>query len=613
MDNGPATRRGERSVTGETPGRSSVAASMAASRRWNRGCDGRPRERRVRPAPGAPAHPPAVTLANPGLTRGIRLAGTVTAGAIAAVLALGANGAAGSEPYYEISATGGKYDRGTDVSIELDAALPIPWTDEEGTALFLQPGAVLLDGPGGRRFYGASLGAVYRLQTAGGVAGVNAFYDRNWAGDSAGTRVHEQASVGVDYETGRHRLTANYYFPLSGASRWRVGATTLAEYAVGGPELRYRLDVNERWSVNARTRYERDPGLDGVMGRNAWRHAGGIEYRAGCLRLGAAIEHDTRLDETTPIVSVALRFGGSRATAACEEEPDRGLYALAEREKIVATRQVLVARQVKLLALTQLPDDVRELFEFVEGSDPNADTVWLYSDGGPLDSLEPPDFFGLYDGFENRHVVNVHQAQTWNPALFTDPRLNSIERIAVEMDVSVEILDRVIHHFKAQGKKVVVFSHSFGSFIVPRYLALKGPDAADRYVITAGRLDIEEVTFRNRLDKLHDNSPGVYIYPDGMTPTYVEPEGVTRTDLVGALFQGVLGMYRYTELLGGMDLSKVIYVHAELDQAVGRLTDSEVAFLESRNAQVIYVQNGGHGDVIDDPGARAEVLAALGE
>ena len=288
MERTPGARSMKRSFTGEAPGGSAIAASMAASRRWNRGCEVPPRERRARPAPNAPAHSPAVALASPLLTRRIHLAGTASAGAIATALALalGANEATGSEPYYEISATGGKDDRGTDVSISLDAALPIRWTGEDGTALFLQPGAVLLDGPGGRRLYGASLGVVYRLPTAGGVAGVNAFYDRNWAGNGAATRVHEQASLGVDYETGRHRLTANYYFPLSDANTWRVGATTLAEYAVGGPGLRYRLELNERWSVNVRTRYERDPGLDGAMGENAWRHAGGVEYRAGCLRIG---------------------------------------------------------------------------------------------------------------------------------------------------------------------------------------------------------------------------------------------------------------------------------------------------------------------------------------
>ena len=304
------------------------------------------------------------------------------------------------------------------------------------------------------------------------------------------------------------------------------------------------------------------------------------------------------------------------------DDARQGLYALAEREKIVATRQVLVARLVALVALTQLPDDVTKLFEAVDGSDPNADTVWLYLDGGPRSALETPQDLDRFDGFESRFVVNVHQAQTWNPALFDDPRLDSIEKIAVEMDVSVEILDRVIRHFKGQGKRVIVVSHSFGSFIVPRYLALKGPEAADGYVIAAGRLDIEEVTFKNRLSKLHDDSPGIYIYPDGMTPTFfAPPEGVTRMDLVGAVFQGVVGMYRFTELLSGTDLGKVIYVHSELDEAIGRLTDREVAFLESRNAQVIYAtvdptdptKGGRHGAFVDDDDVRTEILRALAE
>ena len=75
--------------------------------------------------PNAPAHSPAVALASPLLTRRIHLAGSASAGAIATALALGANEATRSEPYYEVSATGGEDDRGTDISIELDTALPI--------------------------------------------------------------------------------------------------------------------------------------------------------------------------------------------------------------------------------------------------------------------------------------------------------------------------------------------------------------------------------------------------------------------------------------------------------------------------------------------------------
>lgn len=60
------------------------------------------------------------------------------------------------------------------------------------------------------------------------------------------------------------------------------------------------------------------------------------------------------------------------------------------------------------------------------------------------------------------------------------------QQVLAEMDLGVEILDRVIRHFKAQKKRVVVFSHSFGTFVLPLYLMLKGPDAADGHVIMAG-------------------------------------------------------------------------------------------------------------------------------
>ena len=221
-----------------------------------------------------------------------------------------------------------------------------------------------------------------------------------------------------------------------------------------------------------------------------------------------------------------------------------------------------------------------------------------------------------FPGHEKRILVNVHQVQTLNPWLIDDARLDSVARVQTEMDVSVEILDRVIRHFKARGKRVVVFSHSFGSFIVPRYLALKGPEAADRYVIMAGRLDIERMMYENRLSKLHDASPVAYFYEDGTTLTRfeqadyaVDPNAPTPVNgllahplRMQAVFQGALGKHRYTRLLAGMDLSKVIYAYATMDRAVGRLTGEEVAFLESRGAEVLAVE-GDHGSMFDDHAA----------
>ncbi len=51
-----------------------------------------------------------------------------------------------------------------------------------------------------------------------------------------------------------------------------------------------------------------------------------------------------------------------------------------------------------------------------------------------------------------------------------------------------------------------------------------------------------------------------------------------------------------------MDLSKVIYAYATMDRAVGRLTGEEVAFLESRGAEVLAVE-GDHGSMFDDHAA----------
>ena len=63
-----------------------------------------------------------------------------------------------------------------------------------------------------------------------------------------------------------------------------------------------------------------------------------------------------------------------------------------------------------------------------------------------------------------------------------------------------------------------------------------------------------------------------------------------------AVFRGALGKHRYTRLLAGTDLSKVIYAYGTTDQAVGRLTGAEVAFLESRGAEVLAVEGGARVD-----------------
>jgi hypothetical protein len=53
----------------------------------------------------------------------------------------------------------------------------------------------------------------------------------------------------------------------------------------------------------------------------------------------------------------------------------------------------------------------------------------------------------------------------------------------------------------------------------------------------------------------------------------------------------------YSSLLTDVDLSNVTYVYAEVDDQVGRLTETEIAFLEAGGATVI-ADPGGHVDAI---------------
>ena len=547
--------------------------------------------------------------------------------AVAVVAASGCEAAAAEEggghrPRYEIAASGEAGGRGDAARIELDAAVPLGEPGGRSGALFVQPGAVLSRGPDGRTLLGGALGIVYRFEGAGGIVGLNAFHDLNRISGAGRGRTHRQASLGADYQIGRSRLGANWYFPLTGRRVWEAGEARVSEYAVGGPELRYRFALDDRWTLRGRAFREVDRGGRGAEDSgagDAWRLSAGVGYRLGCARVGLDVERDTGRGETAARLGLTLRLGAAAGQCAGEGKPD--LLALVEREKIVALRQVAALR---LVPLTALPEDATLLYETVPGGDPDADTVWLFSQGGPATALDSSDLTE-FPGHGTRLLVNVHQVQTLNPGLIDDARLDSVARVQAEMDVSVEILDRVIRHFKAQGKRVVVLSHSFGSFIVPRYLALKGPGGADRYVIMAGRLDIERTMYENRLSKLHDASTVAWFYEGGTTLTRfdqgagpIDPdpdappvEGMLpRSVRMQAVFQGALGQHRYTRLLAGTDLSKVIYAYGTTDQAVGRLTGAEVAFLESRGAAVLAVE-GGHGSMLDDPTATARIVALL--
>ena len=262
---------------------------------------------------------------------------------------------------------------------------------------------------------------------------------------------------------------------------------------------------------------------------------------------------------------------------------------------------------------TPIPADVTELFRALNRVE--SDTVWILEQGGPLHELDPSgyDYFAHYPGREEVQFVQVHQTLTLNHDLAERDGAWLLADLQAEVDVSVEILDRTIKHFKAQDKRVVVVGHSYGAFLVARYLALRGAEAADQYLLMAGRLDMPEEVVRGFL------TGTAYFFPDAVTPTQVPGQDhplfppKTARELMEMRIAAATGHTRYTTELAGTDLRKVIYVYGTLDMIVGRLTDDEVAFLRSRGSTVIPVQDGGHTAMFEDPDVARRISAALHE
>ncbi|MCY4483123.1 MAG: alpha/beta fold hydrolase [Spirochaetaceae bacterium] len=259
---------------------------------------------------------------------------------------------------------------------------------------------------------------------------------------------------------------------------------------------------------------------------------------------------------------------------------------------------------------TPIPDDITELYRAF-GND-EADTVWIYEQGGPAHEFDPAyGFFAHYFEPADVHFIQVHQTLTLNHRLAEREVDWMLPELQAEVDVSVEILHRTIEHFKEQGKRVVVVGHSYGAFLVTRYLAIEGPEAADRYLIMAGRLDMPKEVVKGFLR----GEP--YLFPNAVTPVQVEGMQFTPRELMEMRIAGATGDDRYTSELADTDLAQVIYVYGTHDRRVGRLTEAEVEFLKSKGSMVLPVHSptleDDHASMLMDSDVIREIVAALNE
>jgi len=238
------------------------------------------------------------------------------------------------------------------------------------------------------------------------------------------------------------------------------------------------------------------------------------------------------------------------------------------------------------ITIKDIPQNIKDLIYF--SGDEMASTVLINVQAGPSVVLDDEVVNDLAPALSPRGIlsVNVHQGQTLNPTILEDDDITLNQAINLN-NQSVETLYQVVKHFKDEGRTIYLLGASFGAFITQELIAQKGIEVADKYLIITGRLDMND-------DFWQALSEGRFGYFENGTTPVLDPEPADNVfeRNEARLFASII-MNRYTERFSSIEsLSNVTYIYGNTDEAVGGLTDSEVSFLESKNATVL----GGDGD-----------------
>lgn len=220
---------------------------------------------------------------------------------------------------------------------------------------------------------------------------------------------------------------------------------------------------------------------------------------------------------------------------------------------------------------------------------PDSDIVVVYSQGGPTIEVETDMLEELQSSHEllkDAYFVQPHQVQTESEGLFNKKEITFEDAINYDTKTVLNIA-AVVKYYKEQGKQVYVVGISFGAFVTADLIAEYGTDFADGYAIMVGRLDIDKEFWQ----AFSEGKGGSF--ENGVTPVIEDTDDLIESNMY-RLAAGI-GHKRFTEKLADMDLSSVAYAYGKTDQAVGKLTDAEILFLENHGAK-IFPNDGGHGD-----------------
>ncbi|MEL6656730.1 MAG: T9SS type A sorting domain-containing protein [Bacteroidota bacterium] len=218
-------------------------------------------------------------------------------------------------------------------------------------------------------------------------------------------------------------------------------------------------------------------------------------------------------------------------------------------------------------------------------SNPNADTVLLMLQGGPVSFLLPVDYPFL-EAVPTFSVVEVKKHEMLVPVLQLDT-LTLEEGIAVN-DTTAALIEKAVQYYRSEGKYVALLGQSWGAIVIGEYLDDYGLDNVDKLVAMEGRLNIQQ-EFVDYL--LAGYLPNFNLGDSIVLLTEINFFPATLLNLSAAALAN-----RWVDSLAGLNLEKMLYTYAEYDFQTGALLPEEIEFIESGGGQVLFIPMGMHGD-----------------
>lgn len=219
---------------------------------------------------------------------------------------------------------------------------------------------------------------------------------------------------------------------------------------------------------------------------------------------------------------------------------------------------------------------------------PDSDTVIINIDGGPENDLKTYVFeynFSVLGGIDenNYFLINMRESQTLHPEE-TEKEEISWEQAKMYNEKTVKTLYELISYFKSLNKKVYVVGGSYGSLVGLKSL-VDYNNIADGYLLMCGRLDMTK-----EVSTAYSKGFDANFEEDATTPIIGKKSDNIYTVNMRKIAAAINRDEKYTEMLKDSDLSNLTYFFSEIDQSVGKLTEREIAFLKSKNAEVVSVK-----------------------